>query len=390
MPADSSFEPDGPAAAAAMLAHAAAERIALVPRGSGTKLRGDSASASYISTKHLTSGLAHYAGDLVATAPAGCTLRQVNEALGGERQWIPLDPPFGDRATIGGIVAANDSGPRRHRFGSPRDLIIGIQVALTNGTVAHSGGRVVKNVAGYDLGRLFCGSLGSLGLITSVTFKLAPIAPASRTVVARFARAADAAAAAIELAAAVSLTPSALEVIAPAPEPRLLVRFDSTPQSAQRMAASAASLLAARSADIVIVDEEAEAATWDDHQSRESAGDGLVGMVSVLPTATAAVCDMIERLAAGHGVSWALTGRAALGVLRVHATGDAAGLQRFAAALRPAVAVQNGHVQFVIGAEVLGGAIDARGPVGSAAAVGFAVKQRFDPAGVLPYYWAQS
>jgi len=390
MPADSSFEPDGPAAAAAMLAHAAAEHMALVPRGSGTKLRGDSAPASYISTRHLTSGLAHYAGDLVATAPAGCTLREVNEALGRERQWIPLDPPFGDRATIGGIVASNDSGPRRHRFGSPRDLVIGIQVALTNGSVAHSGGRVVKNVAGYDLGRLFCGSLGSLGLITSVTFKLAPIAPAARTVVARFARAADAAAAAIDLAVSASLTPSALEVIAPAPDSRLLVRFDSTLQSAERMAASAASLLATRNTDIVILDEEAAAATWADHQSRESAGDGLVGMVSVLPTATAAACDMIERLAADSGVGWALTGRAALGVLRVHATGDAAGLRRFAAALRAAVTAQTGHVQFVVGAGVLGQAIDPRGPVGSAAAVGLAVKQRFDPAGVLPYSWAQS
>ena len=174
------------------------------------------------------------------------------------------------------------------------------------------------------------------------------------------------------------------------PDSRLLVRFDSTLQSAERMAASAASLLATRNADIVILDEEAAAATWADHQSRESAGDGLVGMVSVLPTATAAACDMIERLAADSGVGWALTGRAALGVLRVHATGDAAGLRRFAAALRAAVTAQTGHVQFVVGAGVLGQAIDPRGPVGSAAAVGLAVKQRFDPAGVLPYSWAQS
>jgi glycolate dehydrogenase FAD-binding subunit len=388
MPADPSFEPDGPAAAAAMLAHAAAERISLVPRGSGTKLRGDSAAASFISTKRLTGGLAHYAGDLVATAPSGCTLREVNETLGRERQWIPLDPPFGDRATIGGIVAANDSGPRRHRFGSPRDLIIGIQVALTSGTVAHSGGRVVKNVAGYDLGRLFCGSLGSLGLITSVTFKLAPIAPASRTVIARFARAADAVAAAIDLAASASLTPSALDVIAP--EPRLLVRFDTTLHSAQHMAASAASLLAPRTTDIVIVDHEAEAAIWADHQSRESAGDGLVATVAVLPTATADVCDLVGRLASELGVGWTITGRAALGVLRVHATGEEAGLQRFAAALRAAVAAQNGHAQFVGGAGILGQAIDPRGPIGSAGAVSLAVKQRFDPAGVLPYPWARS
>ncbi len=292
MPAVPSFEPDGPAAAAAMLAQAAAAHIALVPRGGGTKLRDTSTPASYISTRRLTSGLAHYAGDLVATAPAGCTLGEVNEALGHERQWIPLDPPFGDRATIGGIVAANDSGPRRHRFGSPRDLVIGIQVALTNGTVAHSGGRVVKNVAGYDLGRLFCGSLGSLGLITSVTFKLAPVAPASCTVVARFPRAADAVTAAIVLAASPSLTPSALEVIAP--EPRLLVRFDSTAHSSQHMASSAAALLAPLSADIVTVDQGLEAAIWADHHARESADDGLVGTVAVLPTATAGVCDAIR------------------------------------------------------------------------------------------------
>ena len=387
MHAGPSLEPDNPASAAAMLAEAAALGKSLVPRGSGTKLRGDAGSLSYISTRRLTAGLEHYAGDLVATAPAGCTLRDVNDVLARQRQWIPLDPPFGDRATIGGIVAANDSGPRRHRFGSPRDLIIGVHVALTSGTVAHSGGRVVKNVAGYDLGRLFCGSYGSLGLITSVTFKLAPIAPASCTVVARFARERDAVAAAIELAASVSLTPSALEVRAP--DPRLLVRFDSTPQSAQHMAASTASLLAPRSADIAIVDSEAEAAVWADHHACESAENGLAARVSVLPMAAAAVYDLVRGLGAEVGVDWTMTGRAALGVLRVQATGDQARLQRFAAAMRTGVTAQKGHVQFVAAGEILGQAVDPHGPVGTAAAVGLAVKQRFDPARVLPYPWAR-
>src|SRR5918911_1195460 len=97
-------------------------------------------------------------------------------ALGPGRQWLPLDPPHADRATIGGIVAANDSGPRRQHYGAPRDLIIGVEVALTDGRVARAGGRVVKNVAGYDLSRLLCGSFGSLGGITSATFKLIPLA----------------------------------------------------------------------------------------------------------------------------------------------------------------------------------------------------------------------
>ena len=90
-------------------------------------------------------------------------------------------PARADRATIGGIVATNDSGPRRHRYGTPRDLIIGIEMALADGRVAKAGGRVVKNVAGYDLSRLLCGSFGSLAVITSATFKLSPLPPASRT-----------------------------------------------------------------------------------------------------------------------------------------------------------------------------------------------------------------
>src|SRR5262249_56540911 len=102
---------------------------------------------------------------------------------GGGKGW-PLAPPRAARATIGGIIATNDSGPRRHRFGTPRDLIIGIEIALVSGRTARAGGRVVKNVAGYDLSKLLCGSLGSLAVVTSATFKLSPMAPHSQTLAA--------------------------------------------------------------------------------------------------------------------------------------------------------------------------------------------------------------
>jgi glycolate oxidase FAD binding subunit len=110
-------------------------------------------------------------------------LRDVNQALARHRQWLPLDPPFADQATIGGILATNDSGPLRHRYGTPRDLVIGIQLATTDGKLAKAGGRVVKNVAGYDLSKLVTGSFGSLAAIVSATFKLSPIASASKTMV---------------------------------------------------------------------------------------------------------------------------------------------------------------------------------------------------------------
>lgn len=389
MPLLTSFEPADAQTAAAMLAIAAADGISLVPQGNGTKLcpRATTGGANAIHSRRLTTGLVHYAGDLVATAPAGATLQEVNAVLARERQWIPLDPPHGEQATIGGIVACNDSGPRRHRFGAPRDLIIGIEVALTNGRVVHSGGRVVKNVAGYDLARLFCGSRGSLGLITAVNFKLAPIAPASRTLVAHFATAQRAAEAALALAASAALTPSALELSAP--NPRLLVRFETTARSADRMAESARAMLAPLADTVVDCNADAEADVWSAHARGESASGGLAVGISVLPTMVTAAIEHVDRLARQHGLEWAVSGRAALGVLRATCGGESAAQASFAVDLRDAIFKVGGTVQIVDIDDGLGVQPDLFGPVGSAAAVGFAVKRRFDPSGVLPYPWVR-
>ena len=125
----------------------------------------------------------HVPGDQIVRVQAGVKLADVQEQLAGENQMISIDPPEAD-ATIGGVVAANSSGPRRYSYGTIRDLIIGIQVVLADGTVAKAGGKVVKNVAGYDLSKLFTGSMGTLGLIAQANFRLHPIREASRTVVA--------------------------------------------------------------------------------------------------------------------------------------------------------------------------------------------------------------
>jgi glycolate oxidase FAD binding subunit len=381
--------PSSAAEAAALLADASAREVPLVIHGNRCTLALDrvAASVTALSTANLTAGLVHYPGDLVVTAPAGMTLRDVNVALAAERQWLPLDPPHAARTTIGGLVAANASGPRRLGYGSPRDLVIGAEVALTDGTVARSGGRVVKNVAGYDLGRLFCGSLGSLGLLTSVTFKLAPVPQTSRTVVARFARPQHAVGFGLELAANPSLTPSAIEVVAP--DARLLVRFETTPQSAERMAAAAAALLANGSRDVTVLDAHADAQAWAVHHALESEATGLVSIIGVRPASGGQALDDVERVADGAGVTWSATGRAALGVLRVRTQGDATAQQQFARDLRTAVAALGGHVQFSGETRLLGDGIDPHGPLGTAAAVMFAVKTRFDPAGILPYPWTR-
>jgi glycolate oxidase FAD binding subunit len=118
----------------------------------------------------------HAVGDLVVTVEAGLPLDALHDTLQPHRQWLALDPPR--HGTVGGVVASGDCGPRRLRFGRPRDLLLGVTVVLADGTIARSGGKVVKNVAGYDLPKLLTGSFGTLGVITEVTFRLHPL-PAS-------------------------------------------------------------------------------------------------------------------------------------------------------------------------------------------------------------------
>ncbi|MDQ1746201.1 MAG: glycolate oxidase binding subunit [Frankiaceae bacterium] len=134
-----------------------------------------------LSTRGLDRIVEHAEGDFVVTVEAGARLADVQEAVGGKGQWLALDPPEPD-ATVGGVVACAASGPRRLRFGTPRDLLIGVTVVLPDGTVARSGGKVVKNVAGYDLGKLFCGAFGTLGVVAQCTFRLHPQPRAVRCV----------------------------------------------------------------------------------------------------------------------------------------------------------------------------------------------------------------
>ena len=167
-----------------MLAAAAADGLAVAFAGGGSKLGLGNPPERVdleVGTRGLNQVLEHAAGDLVVRAQAGVPLADLQAALAPAGQWLALDPPE-PRATVGGVVAANASGPRRLRYGTVRDLIIGITVVLADGTVAHAGGKVVKNVAGYDLAKLFCGSLGTLGMVAEVIFRLHPL-PAAAAVV---------------------------------------------------------------------------------------------------------------------------------------------------------------------------------------------------------------
>ena len=215
--------PDSTAELGAVLAAAAGLNLASVPRGTGTKLawgRPPDRCDLVVDMLGLDQVLEHEAGDLTAIVEAGLRVRDLNERLTEHGQMLALDPP--GNPTIGACIAGNLSGPRRHRYGTARDLVLGVTVVLADGTIASSGGKVVKNVAGYDLGKLFCGSEGRLGLIARVALRLHPLPEAARTLVAP----ADSARDAAEKVRAIQrapVVPSAVDLLWPG---RLAVLFE--------------------------------------------------------------------------------------------------------------------------------------------------------------------
>ncbi len=154
----------------------------------------------------------HEPGDLTATVEAGMTVAALQSALRSRGQWLSLDPPDAERATVGGVLAANAAGPRRHLYGTARDLLIGVTVVTADGVVVKGGGKVVKNVAGYDLPKLFIGSYGTLGIIVEATVKLRPLPDDERLVGVTFDRLKDAGAAVRALMAS-DLIPNAVELL---------------------------------------------------------------------------------------------------------------------------------------------------------------------------------
>ncbi|HEX8898749.1 MAG TPA: FAD-linked oxidase C-terminal domain-containing protein, partial [Chthoniobacterales bacterium] len=170
-----------------VMAIAARERLAVVPAGAPSRVDAGNVLSrveAILSTHRLTKLIGHEPADLVATAETGMTLRDFQNQLRAKRQWLPIDAADDGGATLGGVVAAGLSGPQEFGYGPLRSFVIGMRVVLSDGASIKCGGRVVKNVAGYDLCKLFTGSCGTLGVITELTFKLRPLPAETRTIIA--------------------------------------------------------------------------------------------------------------------------------------------------------------------------------------------------------------
>ncbi len=176
--------PESTEEVAEIIKHASAKLWTVTPAGGMTLLQGDLTTNVIVSTSRLIRIVEHEPADLIAVAQAGVTLTAFNQHLAENGQWLPLDPPDDGRATLGGIVATGLGGAQQFGYGRPRGSVIGMTVVLADGNIIKAGGRVVKNVAGYDLCKLFTGSYGTLGIITELIFKLRPRPARESTVIA--------------------------------------------------------------------------------------------------------------------------------------------------------------------------------------------------------------
>lgn len=182
--------PDSVEQVARLLALANEAGYKVVPWGGGTAMGVGGIPSGVdivLSTARLAAVLDYSPDDMTITVQAGATLAMLQGRMAGHGQMLPLDPPLPARSTVGGVLATNASGPLRYQFGMPRDLALGAVVVYPDGTVARSGGRTVKNVAGYDMTRLHIGAYGTLGVIVEATFKVAPLPKMQVTVAGQFA-----------------------------------------------------------------------------------------------------------------------------------------------------------------------------------------------------------
>ncbi len=356
--------------------------LAVIPRGGGTKLSwGNPPKRANIvlSTARLDAVLEYAWSDLTLTVQAGCTATQLREVLAQIGQRLALDPLWPSHATVGGILSANDSGALRLRFGSLRDLVIGITIALPDGTLAKSGGKVVKNVAGYDLPKLATGALGTLGVITQATFRLHPLPKESRTIscLAGNAREAQRLLLAIQDS---KLAHSALQIrFVESVQPQLDVLFEATQAGLAAQVEQLRSILAPSA----VIDP--GPAVWNARQELYSAATedkatSALAKISILPTQIAEAFEALTATTANRLRFNAVIQATGIGAVHLEAAPPL--LAETLSSLRAKFEAMGGSLTIAHRPPAMP-QLDAWGSVGDALPLMRAVKQQFDPNSTL-------
>ncbi len=358
--------------------------VAVVPRGGGTKLSWGNPPRRadlVLSTARLNRVLEHAWADMTATVEAGCSVAQFQKTLAEHGQRLALDPLWPERATIGGILATNDSGSLRVRFGALRDLIIGITLALPDGTLAKSGGKVVKNVAGYDLPKLATGSLGTLGVISEAVFRLYPLPRQTRSV----SLAADSVETLNKLVLAIQdsrLVFTGLQLRAQSDAtPQLDVRFEGTTAGIDSQESQLISLAS------IAKQVESPADVWSAREGLWRGAEAtLIARFSVLPSQLSAACQLFAPTAAALGITWRVVAQAnGLGFVRLDALAE-----KSENAFPHAVSRVRGELEQLGGSLVVlhcpastKPQLDVWGSPGDALPLMRRLKEELDPAGIL-------
>ena len=367
---------------AELMAMAARERLRLGFVGGGTALALGAPPTgldAVVRTGQLARILEHAPADQVVIAEAGLTLAALQAQLAAHGQRLALDPPLPDRATIGGLVATAGFGPLRARYGAIRDLIIGVTLVLADGTVARGGGKVVKNVAGFDLPKVACNSLGTLGLIAAAAFRLHPLPEVVRTVVMPGVRAdqvvalvAAARAAQLEPTCAVAVTAGAGDAAA-AGRFDLGVRFEGFAQGTAKQVARLVEIAKAAGAPGEPLSDDAAAAFWRRHDAVRTAAPLRVH-AAALPTRFP---EVAAQLAGLGPLAW----YAMIGVGFAGGDVDPAAAGPAITAARAALVAGGGSL--VIEQAPAGLGIDPWGSPPPGFAIMQRLKRRFDPDGRL-------
>jgi glycolate oxidase FAD binding subunit len=374
-------EPSTVAEAAEALAACARDRLRVVFAGGGTDLELGAPPSGLdvvLRTTRLTRVVEHAPADQIAVVEAGITLSTLATHLAAHGQRLALDPPLPGRATLGGVVAANAFGPRRHRFGTSRDLVVGMTFVRADGVLAKGGGKVVKNVAGFDVPRLLVGSLGTLALVATVTVRLHPLPEAQSTVLVPGLRAADVRAVTAALLAA-QLEPTSVAALLEGEDLRLGVRFEGfgpgVAEQRDRFVALAADL---RLAPEPLAPEEARA-FWSRHDAIRSGG-ALRTKVAAPPSSIAEVTARALRPVLGAVGQGAAVLYPTLGLaLTAGPVADPGASSAAIGAAREALAALGGHLVVTAAPPAVRATTDVWGPPPPSLELMRRVKRELDP-----------
>jgi glycolate oxidase FAD binding subunit len=362
----------------------------LLPCGSGSKLGWGGVGKDVdlvISTERLNRVIEHAVGDLTVTVEAGVKLADLQNLLRQENQFLPLDPAYSQQATLGGIIATADSGSWRHRYGGVRDMLLGISFVRSDGQLAKAGGRVVKNVAGYDLMKLFTGSYGTLGVLTEATFRAYPIPEASGTLV--LTGEAEAIASVTKTLLGSALTPTAADLLSSVLVKQLglsqgiglMVRFQSVRESVQEQSSRLLEVGQNLGLQGTVYTEADEVTLWQSLSEKIWAvpqEPAITCKIGVLPTAAVTTLTKLDALTSSTGLG--LIHGSGLGRLRLD-TGTVT--PQIIVELRQYCESQGGFLTVLEAPISLKQQLDVWGYKGNALNVMRQIKQQFDPKNIF-------